>query len=612
MSTPPGPYRQGTNAYHPESVEAYGTDGTYGSTSQLLRLTPQVGRRATPADTLAPLTAGLRGVYIDQGFEEAQVAPADTRRTPIPPPIDAENENKENIRTPSPRPVSTLSVTLRAAATYREGAHRTRGPAINNVLHAHEMLRLSSFYSQDEEDDWESIQLSESRGPRGGFADEQGGEHENLQESRPSQDSYADTSVAGSSHRLSLPLPGIVIPMPPASIRTIWPSGEAASPDSVAARDGTSPSVGSATRDEDGTKGSLHHKAHAVLGLSGVHIPARDAALRVGKQKELQVIGQKTPSAVGKAVEAVRDAIRSLTHVKPGDTTQANTFKMPSFGLGKKTSIGRVSQTRGLLTEPPSPFSNQGLRRSESPNTLQTIGRRPSDFANSPVRPFSLLNPTGIASPTPARLRGADINSTAQCGGYHPSPEALGAESIEMASLSRGRRVSRVAMSSQTELRPLQLADSTAASGFTGRLTDVQLAEAEGGWTMRPDVSRSSPLTRISTRGAGSATLGNQSDDDLPVNQLMRPHDALNISTRRIQKKLTRPYFRVCIACPISAALFGLGGLDWKMRQMTAGRVVEMSPSAKKQALTMFLPLGVVLYAAIGILIGVFIVLAEK
>jgi hypothetical protein len=106
--------------------------------------------------------------------------------------------------------------------------------------------------------------------------------------------------------------------------------------------------------------------------------------------------------------------------------------------------------------------------------------------------------------------------------------------------------------------------------------------------------------------------IANRSDDSLPVNQLMTPRDAFNLPTRRIQQRLTRPYFRFCIACPITAAFFGLGGLDWKMRQMTGGRVVEMSPTAKKQALTMYLPLGFIIYAAIGVLIAVFVVLGQS
>jgi hypothetical protein len=113
--------------------------------------------------------------------------------------------------------------------------------------------------------------------------------------------------------------------------------------------------------------------------------------------------------------------------------------------------------------------------------------------------------------------------------------------------------VRNLSFGSQTELRPLQLADSTAASSFTGRLTDVQLAKAEGGWTMRPDVSQSTPLTCISTRKAGLTTyIVNQPDDDLAVNQLIRPRDAIDLPTRRIQRRLACPYFagaspaRVC------------------------------------------------------------------
>ena len=608
MPTPSGPYTQGANVYHPDLVEPYGTDATYGSTSQLLRLTPQVGRRTALEDTLEQPIAGYRGVYIDRGFEDDQIASANNPRTPVPPPIDDEDEDKENTPPQSGTPVSTLSVTPRPAATYNEGPRRIRGPANDVDLPAHAMQRVSSFYPEDEEGEWESIDLSENRENLRESAEERAGEHEDLQDARPSQESYADTSVAGSNVRLSLP-PGTAIPMSPASIRTVWPSIAATS----SGEDAFLP-MGPTTSDEDRAKKILEGKADAMLGQSSLGTPKRDPAQHTSDMKELEAIRQKNPSAVEKAVKAVSEGIGKLTQIKPAHAPQTSASKMPSFGLGKKISTGRLSETRGLLTEQTgSPFSNQGLRFSETGNNFQTTNRRPSFLTGSPVQNYSPLTPPPITSPTAAHLRDFGITTTVRGAGYHPSPEPPGSDSIEMVPLPRRGRISRVAMSSQTELRPLQLADSTAASGFTGRLTDVQLAEAEGGWTMRPDVSQSTPPTRLSTRNAGPTTyVVNQSDDDLPVNGLMRPRDAINLSTRRIQQDLTRPYFRFCIACPITAALFGLGGLDWKMREMTGGRVVEMSPTAKKQALTMYLPLGCIIYAAIGILIFFFVFMGRK
>ena len=471
---------------------------------------------------------------------------------------------------------------------------------------AYGMQRGSSSYSQGGADEWETDQHSESRVHLGEVAEYRSGEHGTQQDARPSQESYADTSSAGSTNRLSLP-PGTATPRPPASVRTLWPSMLATSSHGRAARGGL------AISDEERAKQILevNMMENAMFVPENLRRPNRDPAQHMSAMKELEAIRQKNPSAVEKAVKAVREEIGKLTQTKPASTPQTSTFKMPSFGLGNKTSIGRLSETRGLLAEQTgSPFSTRASRFSETFNPYQTTSRRPSFLTDCSHDNYSPLTPTPITPLAAAHLR--DFR-TATRGRDRWYPADPGAESYELGPISTRGRVSRAAMSSQTELRPLQLADSTAASGFTGRLTDVQLAEAEGGWSMRPDGSQSTPITRISTRNAGPTTyIVDQSDDDLPANQLMRPRDALNLSTRRIQRRLTRPYFRFCITCPITAAFFGLGGLDWKMRQMTGGRVVEMSPTAKKLALTMYLPLGVVIYAAIGILIAVFVILGAK
>jgi hypothetical protein len=163
-------------------------------------------------------------------------------------------------------------------------------------------------------------------------------------------------------------------------------------------------------------------------------------------------------------------------------------------------------------------------------------------------------------------------------------------------------------MSSQTELRPLQLAESTAASGISGPLTDMQLAEASSGWTMRPNRSEPSSFHPVLGNHLYVTALDNH--DSHP--NLMSPRDANNILLRRVQRLHTRPYFRVCIACPITALIFGLGGLDWRMRQISGGRINAMSPTAKREALRVFAPLGLIFYTVIALMIALLVVAENR
>lgn len=158
-------------------------------------------------------------------------------------------------------------------------------------------------------------------------------------------------------------------------------------------------------------------------------------------------------------------------------------------------------------------------------------------------------------------------------------------------------------MSSQTELRPLQLAESTQVSGMTGRLTDQQFAEAEGTWSMRPGRTEDQAHTRVLLRQSDSSPE--------QVNQLASAQDVRSRPVRRIQWRFTRPYYRGCILFPVAALIFGCGGLDWRMRQMTGGRIREMAPKAKKRALRIFAPLGLILYAVVVLMITLIVYIAK-
>ena len=91
----------------------------------------------------------------------------------------------------------------------------------------------------------------------------------------------------------------------------------------------------------------------------------------------------------------------------------------------------------------------------------------------------------------------------------------------------------------------------------------------------------------------------------------MRAEDARNLRDRSLQKEITRPYFRLCIVFPITAALFGLGFFDYKIKELSDGLITEMSPTDKKAALITYLPLGLIIYTAIALMITL-IVLVTK
>jgi hypothetical protein len=215
---------------------------------------------------------------------------------------------------------------------------------------------------------------------------------------------------------------------------------------------------------------------------------------------------------------------------------------------------------------------------------------------------------TPIAVPESALLRGRPTPPSARGPPLTPTPAPRPTENIELQPVNRDNGPSRrrAAMSSQRGLRHTILFDSIATTP-TGRLTDAQLAEAEPGWTNRPNSSADRPTHAITSFAI------TQSDGSVEqVNLLMNAEEGRHMGNHRRQMQLTQPYFQACRVFPLTAALFGLGAFDFKMKSMTDGVIDEMAPAAKKEALIVYVPLGLIGYVAIGLMIALIVVALSK
>lgn len=421
-------------------------------------------------------------------------------------------------------------------------------------------------------------------------------------EERPSQDSYANTSQDGESRRLSLP---------PKALAVLGISEEmlgrnvlGGSSQLVSSHDpGSLPQS-----DEARAREILEERVIAESTPVKRGHPTNQVAheQQQSRDKELEQIRQKNPAAVKSAVEAVArkvESVRSQLPTKPSNNSKPIFFRASRIGLNREAHRSASSDKQGLLSQHDLPSPAAGLTYSDTANTFQTSPRTPV-FAPSSYSPLC----AGLTPPSTALLRDrAGTNSTMRSIQKTPPSVSIDAKAVRNKKL---KKVSRAAMSSQTELQPLALAEST-TSAITGRLTATQLAAAEPGWTNHPDFSRAGALASHVHRSSGFGI--QQADGTVErVSLLMRPDEARNLSLRRLQKDLTRPYFRVCILCPLSSVLFGFGGLDWKMKAMTSGRVAEMEPGSKKDALGVFLILSVMAWAGFGIMIAMIIVAVQR
>lgn len=82
-------------------------------------------------------------------------------------------------------------------------------------------------------------------------------------------------------------------------------------------------------------------------------------------------------------------------------------------------------------------------------------------------------------------------------------------------------------------------------------------------------------------------------------------HPPRGLPLRRRQVALSKPWLRLCGLCPVTAVVFGLGGFDFWMRRTTGGEIREMDPEAKRAALWVWVPLGVIAWAILGCVVAI-------
>ncbi|KAK3710684.1 hypothetical protein LTR37_010103 [Vermiconidia calcicola] len=611
--TPQLPNTEGRTPYYYPSgyTDLPTTEQTYGNTGQLLGLTPPRGIQWPFYRSTDDTSPGQRGERQARTARGQTYSPRGAFAT-TPTPRYREDENKEN----------TAPHTVRAEDSLMSLGHTPRFPSLAELpsyvrfpsvtyLSAPRPMPRSSSYYPDDDDAWESTQASESRANLAERNADVEAEHVD-DVGRTSQDSYADTSVAGSTNRFSLPREAV--PAMPRMPAIDWQTR------SVAQRNVRREGPRAVRSNEEIAQKILEDKIleDTVLTEAALATPRRDQTQYTADMKELERLRRNDPTAVQKATAAVAEKIgrMKMSELAPIYSPQQSLARARNVGPSRLQRGGTFSsETEVLLHEhQASPCTSGALQFSETANTFQTARRRPHPLAtNTPVAGYSpLLTPPPVTPPATAFFRDRSGTATTRADSIQPTPESPYTENIEMKPLRKKKRVARAVMSSQTELRPLTLADSTAASATGGRLTDAQLINAEPGWTTRPDIPESSPAAHVPRNSIPTSFAIRQADGTMQeVSLLMRPDHARNMATRHRQQNLTKPYFRWCIICPLTALYFGCGGLDFKMREISEGKIEEMSPTAKKTALRTYVPLGAILYAAIGLMVAMIVISAR-
>jgi hypothetical protein len=503
----------------------------------------------------------------------------------------AEEENKEN-ETPESNSQRMSWLSRRTGSTRGGALPDARSWA--TLVHPNPMPRSSSHYP-DEDESWVDTQASESHPDltyrRHAFEEEDA--------ARPSEDSYANTSVGGSTTQLSINAPvGFdptepIPPLPTASrTREAFPFTRNPLP---TAEDVLNRRTRQAFKYLDEI-----HMERDVQGRTPPDETKVDRKHHDERTKWLNWLKYNFPEQFAKAVDMIAEKYGTGkgTHLA-GSASRSSVFNGIKRMFGADTRLPPGTDTEQLLAGP-----HTGEPTSNFPSS-NTIVREQS----GPQTPRAgLIPPTvhsPVTSPRAALLR--DRTSVIPHGGVaRELPSSPYTPAIELKNLRKPRIVDRAAMSSQTEIRPLALVEST-ASANTGRLTDSQLAQAEPGWSTRPQASDRRSAHAVTGFGI------TQADGSIEhVSLLMNPGEARHMGERRMQVKLTKPWFQACRLFPVTAAWFGLGGLDFKMREMSGGLIDEMWPEAKKQSLTVWLPLGVIIYAAIGLMVALIVVALNK
>jgi hypothetical protein len=572
------------------------SDRTYGDTGQLLGLTPEPKQ---PTQALLP-------TIIPRDGPEARMRPAPGRST------------TETTMTESG---------LRSAAASLHGAESALdSPDSRSTQRARGGLQVHSYYREisnntihsDGEGDWETTR-SESR--VGTFPGQ----------SRPSQESYANTSTYNEGNRLSAmsdatfagqqsyrpyrnahTLPLAANQDNEEDVRKARKALEKIYKDKVLEQSMMVSMLGGQTVSRE-----TRRKDRGIL--QGLRDRRQSAILQARENDiELEEIRKKNP-------QAVRLAANQLYFENTPGEVMPQRAAMPLGRLRGVFNWNRPSaeqianrdimddaiavadeDDRNLLARTPTTICSSRLAFSESANTFRTF----RDVERTPS-PLERINHAGLD------FGGHSYSPTVPVAAHTPdrgrvrrSPNVLGSSHRDRTRALR-RPARRAAMSSQTSLRAL-ITSGSPTSNIQGAFTDREMAEASRRWDLLP---RHHSYQQYHGRNA-SGPFPRFHDSPLHRSNvegrmLLRPSEAMDPSTLLLQEVLSKRYLMRILALPPLCFMYYTGHYDYLIAKKTNGLVKVMSPSRKEDALSWAVVLAIIysliivgITAAVGITKG--------
>jgi hypothetical protein len=572
------------------------SDRTYGDTGQLLGLTPEPKQ---PTQALLP-------TIIPRDGPEARMRPAPGRST------------TETTMTESG---------LRSAAASLHGAESALdSPDSRSTQRARGGLQVHSYYREisnntihsDGEGDWETTR-SESR--VGTFPGQ----------SRPSQESYANTSTYNEGNRLSAmsdatfagqqsyrpyrnahTLPLAANQDNEEDVRKARKALEKIYKDKVLEQSMMVSMLGGQTVSRE-----TRRKDRGIL--QGLRDRRQSAILQARENDiELEEIRKKNP-------QAVRLAANQLYFENTPGEVMPQRAAMPLGRLRGVFNWNRPSaeqianrdimddaiavadeDDRNLLARTPTTICSSRLAFSESANTFRTF----RDVERTPS-PLERINHAGLD------FGGHSYSPTVPVAAHTPdrgrvrrSPNVLGSSHRDRTRALR-RPARRAAMSSQTSLRAL-ITSGSPTSNIQGAFTDREMAEASRRWDLLP---RHHSYQQYHGRNA-SGPFPRFHDSPLHRSNvegrmLLRPSEAMDPSTLLLQEVLSKKYLMRILALPPLCFMYYTGHYDYLIAKKTNGLVKVMSPSRKEDALSWAVVLAIIysliivgITAAVGITKG--------
>ncbi|KAK4555873.1 hypothetical protein LTR86_007093 [Recurvomyces mirabilis] len=563
--------------YQADCTEIPSTSQEYGPTSQLLRLTPS---SQGPAQTSYSYPNG--GTMIDDNEPRSETRYATAEQRIIPP-----SDSAMGLADPS-IPAVWTNTDLRGRG--QASAPHLRVPAAVAV-------RLSTRFSLDDEGDWEDVSVE---GRPGDVQDPH----------RESMISVANVSDASTVSDLIVP------PMAPVQERFKLP----ATIQRVATklqRGNLKPRElltlpGETIHDRRVHRAiqvlrTIYEEKGALPSSTSTGCSPADKELTKRLERELAALRREDETVIREAVDALtlemnRERPATSQHKGKGRYDPNISFNqiMRKLSLDRMSFQGSEQRSRAssVRSLPGTQSSAQSGSLSYSPSQDTFITVNDGDVDTPPMPPLpaniSHWSPLGPASPVmTSRGRYGTI-----CTGRIKSDQDMEMDDLTVT----GRRLP--AVSSQTGLRPMHLGNSHQDSTATivtpdRRLTDAELMQRAPAWTMTPPVS---------LPGRTALDLGPR--DGLRARLL----DAENAGSEGLiaeQKKISRRCFALVQYCPISAFLFGIRYFDKYAEKLSAGRVKEMRSNDKEWALYVAAPLGCIVYALIGVVTAMVVILTR-